>query len=457
MTVDSGVVRRSFIVWIDTDRDANKNNALLKTLRSNDKIELHLFDNVDLAVIFLSNKEFQHVQVVVAINAAEAFLNKQKMFKLQTNICLTMCVFVFGIEHNEELYVKYLSYLQCSRKCWVQMSEGIERCLIMSNDSSLLYRFCIQPDVVGMGIVQMMLFVDVQAFENVFLDEIDSTDHQVYLASVETNFEFIGYMSSCQLSAPKLFHHLRFAKSIRLPKHQAQMVAFIIFGRRHGLSSRQIALICRYFSPGRCIQPITLIKYLVRLWSLESPPFYQLVNKALAECNIEDVHLLRFIIYDYFDLFNTKLLPYYVGTLYRGIQTSEENILSLASSIGKQIYFVCFTSTSKKKARAMVGGNTLFIIQTMSEKEQAECRTQTNTDISSVSQFPEEEEVIYAPLTTFLLLSISFIRDPNESVKYIVKLREQASSLFYQLFMDKERLPNGTPFENDTDMWQYKR
>ncbi|CAF1148254.1 unnamed protein product [Adineta ricciae] len=457
MTTESGVVCRSLIVWIDTRKDANRNNTLLERLIRSNEIELHVFDNVDLAVTFLLGKDFQHVRVVVANNIADAFFNKQKSRQLQTNICLTMCVFIFGIDHDDELYKNYLSSLQCSRKCWTQMSKVIERCLIMSDDDSLLNEFCTQPDIVGIAIAPMMLLVDVQAFGNMFFDEIDPMEHQVYFGSDDTNYEFIGYMSGCQISAPKLFHHLRFAKSINLPKHQAQMIAFIIFGRRHGLSSRQIASICRYFTPGRCIQPITLIKYLVRLWSLESPPFYQLVNKALAECIIEDVHLLRFIIYDYFELFNAKLLPYYVGTLYRGIQTSKEYILSLVSLIGKQIYFVCFTSTSKNKARAMVGGNTLFIIQTMSEQEQAECRIQTNVDITSVSQFSEEEEVLYAPLTTFLLLSVTFVRDPNESIKYIVKLREQASSLFYQLFMDKERFPNGTPFEDGTDMWQYKR
>jgi hypothetical protein len=455
VTVESGVVRRSLIVWIDTNKDANKNNPLLKMLVANDKIEFHVFNNVDSAIVFLSNKSFEHVQIAVNINAADAFFTMQEAFKLQTTVCLTMCVFVFGIEHDEELYGKYLGYLQCSRKCWTQMTDVIERCLIMSNDCLLLQQFCMYRDSLGMAIAEMILLVEVQAFGNMFSDEIDPAKHQVYLKSEETNFEFIGYMSSCNVSAPKLFHHLRFAKSINLPKHDAQIVAFITFAKRHDLSSKQIAFICRHFSPGCCIQSITLTKYLVRLWSLESPPFYQLINQALAECNIEDVHLLRFIVYDYFEMFNTKLLPYFVGTLYRGIQTSDENIAALMSLIGEQIYFVGLTSTSKNKARALVGGNVLFVIETMSKEEQQTCRTQTNTDISSISQFPEEEEVIYAPLTTFRLLSVHFIVEPNESVKYIVRIHEQGSSIFSQLFMDKMRLPNRTPFLNGTDMWQY--
>ncbi len=93
----------------------------------------------------------------------------------------------------------------------------------------------------------------------------------------------------------------------------------------------------------------------------------------------------------------------------------------------------------------------------MTKKQQEECRVQTNADISKVSQFPEEEEVIYAPLTKFRLLGFTYINDPNEGVKYIFKIREQAASYSMQLFLDKARLPNGTPFLSGTDMWQFKK
>ena len=456
-TVESKVVRRQLLVWIDASKTLNTDGFLSDLLTSNNQVDLHIFDSVDSAIFFLSNKNFEHVQVVVNSNVADTFFTMHDAAELQSIACLTMCVFVFGIEHNEELYNKYLGYLQCHRKCWTQLPDVVERCLIMSKDYLLLRRFCMMSDTLGMVIASIMFLVDVQAFGNTFLDELDPIEHQIVLNLNESNLEFVGYMSSCNLAQPKLLQHLRFAKSIDFPKNHGQIAAVIMFGRRHGWSSEQIASVCRYFSPGCCIKSQTLLKYLVRLWSLESPPFYRFVNQSLAECDIVDVHLLRFVLYDYFELFNTKLLPYFVGTLYRGIQTSEENIAALLSLVGEQIYFVCFTSTSKNLARAMVGGNVLFVIQTLSKEQQAECRTQTNVDISALSQFPEEEEVIYAPLTKFRLLDVTYIDDPNESVKYIIKVREQASSLFVQFFLDKMKLPNGTPFQTGTDMWQFHK
>ncbi|CAF4061167.1 unnamed protein product [Adineta steineri] len=75
--------------------------------------------------------------------------------------------------------------------------------------------------------------------------------------------------------------------------------------------------------------PSLYYKLLIHLWSLEQPAFYNLINKALAEANQDDLHLLRYIIYDYFMLFWTKAIPYYAGILYRGIHVPDEIINEL--------------------------------------------------------------------------------------------------------------------------------
>ncbi|CAF4894398.1 unnamed protein product, partial [Rotaria sp. Silwood2] len=184
----------------------------------------------------------------------------QEIAQLQQTACITMCVFVFDIHHNDELYEKYLAYLQCNKKCWTQMPEVAERCLILSNDRSLLQRFCTLPDTLGMTIAQIMFLVDIKAFGNMFEDEVDPVQHEVVLGENcnETKMDFIGYMSGNSISRPKLFQHLRFAKQINLPKNDAQIAAAVMFCRRHGLSTEQIASICRYFSPGCCIRSRTL-------------------------------------------------------------------------------------------------------------------------------------------------------------------------------------------------------
>lgn len=442
------------MVWIKTTKDLSNYDSLLEHLASNEWIELKVFDAVDIAVAFLVTRFFQHIQVAVESQAAEQFLNMQESEKLQTENCLTFCVFIFGAEHDEKLYIRYLSYLQCARRCWSKLPRISDRCLIMSSDKNLLYQFCTITDILGLAITTIMFLVEINVFDSVFKEEIDPLKHQVFLAHVETTSEFIGYMSGQEHTVPKLFQHLRFAKAIDIPKNDAQIAALITFGKRHNLSPKQITFLCRHLSPGCCIFSATSIKYFVRLWSIESPPFYQLANAALAQCIVDDVHLLRYILYDYFALFQYRKLPYYVGKLYRGIDTTEDNIAALISLVGEQIYFVGFTSTSKNLARAMVGGNVLFEIITLSKEQQEGCRTQTNADISSVSQFPEEEEVMYAPLSTFLLLGITFIGDPSAEIKYIVRICEQGASIFSMLLFDQERLPDGTPFRIGTDMWQ---
>ena len=128
-----------------------------------------------------------------------------------------------------------------------------------------------------------------------------------YTISNHEHIEFIGYISGYDIAVPKVLHHLRFPEPIHMPKTDVQMAALVIFGRRHKLTDQQITILCRYVGTGNCVRSITFIKYLVRLWSLESPiSFYRLVNTALAECSEDDIHCLRYAIYDYFEMFYAK-------------------------------------------------------------------------------------------------------------------------------------------------------
>jgi hypothetical protein len=154
-------------------------------------------------------------------------------------------------------------------------------------------------------------------------------------------------------------------------------------------------------------------------------------------------------------MFYAKWLPYFFGTLYRGISMTEENIAILMSLEGQKIYFVCFTATSKNRACTQLGGNVLFKIETLSSKGQEAQKLHSNADISIVSQFPEEEEVLYAPLGTFHLVSI--VRDDEYDMEhYTVKLQELGGSSFLSiLHFDKiKRMPNTSPFLMDTDHWR---
>jgi hypothetical protein len=426
-------------------------------------IDFHSFEDVDSAVYYLMcNYQFTHVQIVVSNNIVDDFFEAQEMAQLQTALCLTFCVFVLDADETKETdrYNRYLTYLQCGRKCWNDEREHDERCLIMSNDRCLCQEFCLHKDTLGMTIAMIIRLVDIGGFRRIFQMEINEERHKIVLTDDDHHhIDFVGYMSGYGITAPKVFNHLRFAQPLHMPKNDVQIAALVMFGRRHNLTDQLIATICRYFTTGNCVRSVTFIKYLVRLWSLESPIyFYRLVNTALAECCVEDLHYLRFIIYDYLEMFYAKSLPYFAGTVYRGISTTIENIAMLMSLEGQKIYFVCFTATSKNPARAQVGGNVLFEIETLSAKSQQAQKLYSNADISTVSQFPEEQEVLYAPLTTFSLISVVRDDDNTGVEHYTVKMRELGGGSFLSmLHLDKlARMPNASPFQLGTDYWQIK-
>ncbi|CAF1175776.1 unnamed protein product [Rotaria sordida] len=462
--VNSGVVVRKLIVWIDPDLQQKKDdNATYTRLCTCEHVDFHSFEDVDSAVFYLMrNYEFTHAQIILANTIADEFFDMQEIARLQTVVCLTMCIFIYDADEQEEIdrYNHYLTYLPCRRKCRSEERYHYEQCLIMSKDEYLLQEFALQTDILGSTIAHIIWLVDIEAFGNMFSGTVDQEKHDIILTddiSDHDHIEFIGYISGYGISIPKVLHHLRFPEPIHMSKADVQMAALVIFGRRHNLTDQQITILCRYFGTGNCIRSTTFIKYLVRLWSLESPiSFYRLVNTALAECSLNDIHCLRYIIYDYFEMFYAKLLPYFSGILYRGISMSEENIAILMSLEGQKIYFVCFTATSKNRARAQVGGNVLFEIQTLSAEGQEAQKLHSNADISIVSQFPEEEEVLYAPLATFRLISI--VHDDNEydMEHYTVKLQELGGSSFLSiLHLDKiKRMPNASPFLIGTDHWQ---
>lgn len=462
--INSGVMIQQLVIWIDSRLEQEDyHNVTYDLLLKCPHVDFHHFEDADSAVFYLMrNHEFTHARIILTNDLADDFFDMQEIARLQIVACLTMCVFIRDADEQEELdrYDRYLAYMPCRRKCQSKERYHYERCLIMSRDEHLLQEFSLQTDTLGSTIASTIFLVDVGAFGNMFSSTVDHERNNIlFLDEINDHehIEFIGYISGYGITMPKVLHHLRFPAPTQMTKNDVQITALVLFGRRQKLTDRQIALLCRYFSTGNCVRSITFIKYLVHLWSLESPiSFYRLVNLALAECSIQDIHYLRYVIYDYFEMFYAKLLPYFSGTLYRSISMTEENIAILMSLEGQKIYFVSFTATSKNCRRAQLGGNVLFEIETLSSKSQEAQKLYSNADISIVSQFPEEEEVLYAPLATFRLVSI--VRDDDEyhMEHYTVKLQELGGSSFLSiLHIDKiKRMPNASPFLMNTDYWQ---
>lgn len=97
--------------------------------------------------------------------------------------------------------------------------------------------------------------------------------------------------------------------------------------------------------------------------------------------------------------------------LYRGATLEDEMIEEYMQAVTRPIVWPSYISTSKDRREAEKFGNTLFIMQTIAEAPKH------RSDISKISAYPEEQEVL---LDTFILYTVDKIeQDPNTG-KYII-------------------------------------
>lgn len=112
-------------------------------------------------------------------------------------------------------------------------------------------------------------------------------------------------------------------------------------------------------------------------------------------------------------------LPKYDGTVYRGMSLMPKDPLLKTFedvSSGDEIKFPSFTSTSKDKSRAEG-----FVKKILGEGVFFEIQPKSGSDISGLSLYPEENEVLFKRNTTFEVLSNEF--DKKEGIR-IIKLKE---------------------------------
>lgn len=166
--------------------------------------------------------------------------------------------------------------------------------------------------------------------------------------------------------------------------------------------------------------------YAIRAFT-EETFLYKDVNFALANIHGESIYHLRDYIHLCISAFAEKLIPFYSGIVYRGVQMTFDEISKYR--VGADIRFLGFMSTSKSfDFVSFLGTNVIFIIQTLSAKHQQKLGRYTNADlhISNVTVMPSEEEVLYAPFSTFRIMQIQK-KDAGE-VTYITLLETDTSA-----------------------------
>ena len=168
----------------------------------------------------------------------------------------------------------------------------------------------------------------------------------------------------------------------------------------------------------------------VRWYTRESPPLYQMLNKALRQQNVDLIFTFRFLIRDLNRQLTDLKQQQFSGVasirLYRGqtIPTNEFN--QLRAAIGHIISMNSFLSTSSNRAQAIDFARNKTInddtqVRVLFEIEADTHRTDTRpfANIGHLSDFPSEEEVLFMAGCMFRVIGLSDIRKEGEHIHVI--------------------------------------
>ena len=153
-------------------------------------------------------------------------------------------------------------------------------------------------------------------------------------------------------------------------------------------------------------------KFCVHLYTRESF-LYRALNQALRDgdhSKLGTLGPLCFLMRSY-----THGNNGFVGTVYRGVDLQPEMIASYKQAKGLSRTWPSFVSTSKSRELAEVYGNTLFIITIVNIKY---CSPVHAYDVSDISQFPNEEEVLLPAGITFRVIKV----EENSDGKNIIEI-----------------------------------
>jgi hypothetical protein len=188
--------------------------------------------------------------------------------------------------------------------------------------------------------------------------------------------------------------------------------AKIIAGRLEEIKSRLV--ISSHDSFHKTMQEMK--EQCVKFYTAESF-LYRLVNMTLREDDRSKVQTLGPFVYFLSTFIHSgysqldQIGMKFEGTVYRGAQLDEKMVNEYKSAIGEERKWLGYSSTSKNRRLAETFGNTLFIIKII------KVRQNTNWDVSSLSVYPNEEEVL-------LTAGVSFVIDKVEcnDGKYLIYL-----------------------------------
>ncbi|KAL4497863.1 hypothetical protein ABPG72_000618 [Tetrahymena utriculariae] len=406
------------ILWIDQDIESVENTNYLNKIKSLDQsdVELQCYKSVDAAMNYLKKLHFDHVRLICSGRLMENLLQEMKKNQLQEQNNLTYTLFVFSknLQHYRDVYAKLPEdqRIFCTNNCKV----GKITCIMFSDNYEDMLNYIKAGNYITFNLKQMSQFKQYlfQIAESSGLFEY-SNDVQILPALdmsgksnkilSNSNVDFIGFQNNIFTQVPKLAYLIRLpSKKYQLGNLSKLLTCVFKIGEDFDFTENEQQQILRYFwISSTCWKNEQVDKYLLRLWSEESK-FFKIFNQVLITANEKAMSYFRHLVFRYFQIFQSKKYPYYTGTVYRGIQVTNDQLQSLLQFVGETIYFTTFLSTTKSRDRAF-NGNVLFEIETISKGTMDKLIFNQNVDISSFSVFPNEQEVLFLPLDVFTVKS----------------------------------------------------
>lgn len=160
-----------------------------------------------------------------------------------------------------------------------------------------------------------------------------------------------------------------------------------------------------------CINKVKNLNCAARLYSAESF-LYKLVNISLRNNDLSKIDTLGPFCYL---LYHRLRLDRVRGDqiLYRGMNLTDEMLNEYKQTVGKEVTWPAFTSTSKNRQVAEIySANTLFTIFLKDT-------WRPQNDISQISYYPDEQEVLLSPFHKFTINKVELDQGSGKHCIYL--------------------------------------
>ena len=153
--------------------------------------------------------------------------------------------------------------------------------------------------------------------------------------------------------------------------------------------------------------------------------WYKLINSVLRNANTNHFPREQLKTLGPFSLLlNMYLKKIYIKnnfTVYRGVTLTDEERKTYVRGHCKStlLHFTSFTSTSLDREKAEAFGNTLFIIDLDTKYGYSDSPMRSGADISFLSDFPDEKEILIWPATSFFIKEYQYDNVKNKHIIYM--------------------------------------